>query len=748
MGLQRKRFASVVWLVVLLMAFSPCYGALGEASDPSETGTVGAQAVEPEEEAAPSEDGAASWLRRTMDIRLFADDQTLDMPKNSRSFWMVVPAGVVPVDDVKLSLHVSYSNTLIEERSSLMVYVNEVPIATHGIVSEGERDYVWEVRFDNSLLRLEGYNEIKLTTVQRSIEGECADIDNPLNWVVIHDDSKLSISIDMATDPLIKDYNNLFYGSFSEQYSIVADQVLEDVADIDQVSAALGIVNAAGMTYPDRETVKFRVFDHQVTDKANNNRIYIGKGDGGASGKSEISLNGVTRSAPYYKLSIQSPTTQGLKTIVNFLSNSKLMEQSEEQTLELTRTIAARNASTYVRMSDSGMYTFEKLGFSDVELEGAFHQHVNFTIVQPEGVRGEAGSYITIAFRHSEALLSERSLLNVSINGVLIDSVKLTPANTDGGTLVVDIPEEALRGSSIDLSLQAYHYLGKVDCEKDYYDVAWTVIDAEQSKVYLAEARRIVEPTLSGFPTVRDPSEEPEVQLYLPGAPDCDRVELCAMLSARLGQNSGQVFGWNVVNGNVEAGATGNVLIIGNRDSVHLPEELAQRLSIVPSDAGYRVVDENLDVVTENLNDKAILQVVNSPWDALRKIYVVLYDSEEALNRLKGLFETKTRMYALGGQVALVGRGGSVVALSTAETSAPEDAIPMELTDYVKQFEAIVGMAWWIVLLIAVTVIVVIVTIIRLVRNRKNDLKEKIDQHRKEQGFDGERDEEEDFTEK
>lgn len=745
-----KVAALVLAVMVALMALMP--GALADQAaaivDPVATQAPVADDAGPEDAQAPLnqsqwgdaqgavETGSDSEIMKTVELYLFEEDQTLDMPKNSRSFWFEMPKGISPHGKVKLSLHMTHSHTIIDELSSLTIYLNSVPISTRKIVEQGQHSFVWEIEFDGSLITLDGFNELKITTIQRSIEGECADIDNPLNWVVIHNDSKFIIDINMALKPVLKDFYNLFFGSFTRQNTIENDYILGNPMNTQIISTMLEIANAVGMNVAGRQYIDIRVGGPGQLADIGNNRIYIDiNGTGGAQTDANLSIQGATGAAPYYSLYLESTSREGLRNATNYLGNSDLVDQTENAQLGLKSVISAKNVRTYAKRKDSGIYTFAEFGYEDVNMAGVFHQSVEYRFVQPEGVRGDVGSYIDVAFRHSDALLSERSLLTIHINGTPIDSVKLTPSNTAGGNLLVNIPAEALLSPEIVVRIDCYHYLGKVDCTKDYYDVAWTLIDAEQSKLFLADAKNVLRPTLTGFPYFHDTSADPKVSFYMPEQPNADRLEIAAMLATRTGQNSGMTFEWNVMDTALSSNTDGNIVVMTHVASQSLPAEVLNRLDVGVENGAYVMNNSELPVIRENLTGKGVIQAITSPWNPLKKIYVIFYDGDEALHNLYSLFEDRSKLDELTGQVALIGKDGSVQAYVTEVRGIVETKVPMRFTDYVKQFESMVGLPIWIVLVFVVVIFVIAGLIVRLVRRKRDDYQEIGNIHKAGQGF-------------
>ena len=132
-----------------------------------------------------------------VDLQLFEKTQRMDMPKNTASYWFTLPEGTVVDENCYLMLNMKLSNTLIYERSSITLEVNETALETKWILDlQTDTDCSWKVEIPAEAFKIGELNELKITTTQRSIEGDCADIDNPSNWVNFLNTSYLHIAID------------------------------------------------------------------------------------------------------------------------------------------------------------------------------------------------------------------------------------------------------------------------------------------------------------------------------------------------------------------------------------------------------------------------------------------------------------------------------------------------------------------------------------------------------------------------
>ncbi len=707
---------------------------------------------------------------KSISVQLFADDQTFNQPSSSRSLWFALPRGVEMKGDVTLSLHMTYSITLLEHLSAITVKVNGTPVSTRKTVeaavldpaaegaevtellpvtdAEPVSEFVWDITFDSALLNAEGYNEISITSVQRSVEGDCADIDNPSNWLVLHNDSILSLTYRQPDNPQIGDFNILFYDTVSELRSIVSGFVLLDENDPATVSAMLGMANAAGINYPYQAIVSYDVSNESGMASSADNKIFISRADAGVqwstdaivpqaaapkAGEAQIALFGSTEPYPFNKLLIHGADETALKKAVAFFSSRELVDQADTGALTLSsQSLLTRAHIATVAVNESGKYRFSEYNYDDIVLAGAFHQYAQFSFQQPDGMRSAQGSQIEFSFRHSDALVSERSVITISIEGVPVGSAKLTPGNATGGTLTVDIPEEALSKPVIDVSVYVYNYLGKIECTKDYAEVAWTVIDAKQSQLYFKNSREAVLPSLSGFPYFVSPSGS-NVSVFSPSGMDVNIMEAVAVLATRAGQTAGAAFDWTFAGSNLQEETTGgDIVVIGDKRDIALPDAVSAALPVAITDGTY-VVQADINVLPETLSNKVVVQVARSPWDFQQKIYVITYDGATGLRLLTEALGENKRLETLDGQLTVIGATADTLAFEVADkTSVP---IPLVFNDYVKIVEEFTGLPWYIIAILIVAVLALIVILISLSRRRQNEYEAAGKRHKEMQGL-------------
>lgn len=711
MILWKKRAAALA--LALAMAAGAATAALAEDDAPE--AWDGAESV-------AQEDGAWAQPASAYQLRapIFVQTQVLDLPRNTTTFWFALPAGTVLGQDSSLNLHLTVTDTLINERSSITFAVNGEQVETIHILDivDNETGW-WRVQIPAGLLRVDGtLNAFTITTAQRSIEGDCADIDNPANWVKLHDDSYVEVGVEEYGALTLDNVLETFYNSLTDPNRLATEFVLPSFADETAVAGLLDAASAVGAAYPYKDTVTFSVAEGTAQNSALQNQVYLGFTGGWplgelpplAAGQGYAAVAGGPEAGA---LLLTGADADGMRKALRFFAGG-YMGQASGTALTLDTAAAKRTAESPANRE--GYYTLADFGYTTASLAGAFHQTVSYTLPQPNGLQSGERSYVEIHFRHSEALVSDNSLMTVYINDEPIASVKLSSSNAQEGKVKASIPADALMGETLTLRVDCYNYLGKVDCSKDYYDTAWTVID-EDSVVYLEPGDAAVRPTLRSFPLFTGGGEGTDVVCSLPEGATQDTLALAATLAARAGQNSKAALEWALPQALEPKQQQADLVFLGDSASIALPEEVRAALAVAPDGSGGYTAAPESGIVPETLADKIVFQVLRSPWNFDRRIYVLTY-APGMEQDARALLEDKQSLQTLTGQVAVADAAGRLQNFTLADAAGEAEAVPLTPERLAYLVERATGLSLWLLGVIALAVAAAIVLIVRALRNK------------------------------
>lgn len=663
-----------------------------------------------------------------VDVQLFAQTVHLSMPKNTASFWFSIPKGTALKDGCSLNLDVTISSTLINNRSSISLAVNGTTLETKWIYDVVKNQTAWwKVNVPVSLLKTDGSaNDLTITTTQRSIEGDCADIDNPSNWVRFDPDSFLHLAVASYSEPSLGNLYSYFFDNLDNSNGIQNEFIIPKAPDAAVISKLLKVSSAVGANSRWKNRLNFKVSESSPSDPSIRDKIYLGL-VGNWTGNGNLTLPGALAEGEGF-LSVQGNSAlitgrseTGLQKAVDFFSGSAYLNRIDAKSLIVKSKIP--DSSVQIKPNDTGYYTLKDFGYSDINLAGAFHQSTTLTLTQPSGVKSGSASFVNVKFRHSKALSTDASLLTVYLNGVAYGSARLNSSNADGGSVKVRIPDDVLQQEAINVKIDVYNYLGKIDCSKDWYDTAWTVID-KASEVYFEPGNSGVAPTLINFPTFSmfTTDDATGVVMIAPEYSNPEMLSLMSLLSGKAGQNSGNVFDFSVNDSFSKLAGEDrkkNMILIGSYDKLSLPQEVSSALGVAPEGKNTFRIAKDLTITPETLQNKILIQVIRSPWNFYKKIYVVTYDKSMQKNLIAFLSD-KTLSGQLSDEISMVDADGEVTSYPLgADTGVSSGEVPLSFERVKYLVEKRTGIPLWAVAVILLLVVICLVLLIRLSRNKK-----------------------------
>lgn len=663
-------------------------------------------------------------LGTAISVPLFSEPQKVTLPRAVTSFWFMMPYGT-EVGKAEVTLIVDSADCIIEEYSFATLRVNNYDVETINLVSlRGQRGGVWKVEIPVEYLKCDGtLNQLSIITAQRTILGDCADIDNLANWLIISDESTLDLQIISMGEATLSTLYDCMFNRVDGLDSIRAAFLPEGKEPAAELSAMFSMASSFGAAYPYKSTVLLPVgqneaFANSVVISASQTAPVLKAGEGYL--KIENANGGC-------KVIVSGADTAGLKKAADIMLYNSYLSQLSGQEKVIASSV--KPASTGFALNEDHMYTLADYGYEDISLEGAFHQSTSFDVRQPNGIRSGADSYFELHFRHSAALLGDSSLLTVYFNHVAYSSVQLSSTNAANGVLRVRIPADVLDDDRITVTVEVYNYLGKIDCSKDWSDVAWSVIDSD-SVFYFQDGDTTVTPDLASFPALPSVAagQEHKVVVSLPDMSNEKVLEAANELICVSAQKSLSAASYTVVDKvDSQTAANADIFIFGSVSDITLPAEICEKLYIFPENGSF-TIKEGIPTIPEAVSDKLILQVIASPYDYTRVIYVVMWP-DQGEDMLLSFTQDRDQINAVSGVVALAGGASSgMVPLSSAnEVRASVPLTPEVVINRVVNQTGISRIGLLIILLLIIIIIIFIIRAI-LKKNRFEKAKRKMEE--------------------
>lgn len=613
---------------------------------------------------------------KAYNLSLFDKDKLLKSPINRESFWFEIKPGVTLGNNCFINVSYSHSATLINEESLITVMLNNIPLASRRLAQADINQTDWKIPLPIDKT-IQGYNEIRIITGQRTIEGICRDVDNDANWLILYDKSFLHLE---ATDVELnlKNFPYPFLNYLSNQpvnctWYLPKNPGTEEIKTMLQLAGNWGRLERS-YNLP----IKVKLGE---PEKSAENQLLIGilshwpsllnkqltKGIGVLSIDRSPNIKGGKR------FLISGTDEEGLFKAQAALNSPELLSQMEGDTfLVKDMPYSQNNKKT---LGKPGSYTLSELGYSDIVMGGAFHQRTGLTLKKPAGWYLGSATEIEAHFRHSTSLDPARSALTVYINGRPLNSVVLNAANAENGVLKVKIPTEELEKSQWLIEFAFYHDIGAVDCSKSYDEVAWSVVESSTTVSFI-KGNGEIGPSLLNFPDLKvDTNNGNKATMWLSSEPDEEELTLAAIITAKAAKNNGLSIDWSVITSDSpdEKLLQGSpvIMIVYQNEKERLAKirgyipvwpdgqysyEMAQNLNLVPSDKGNALIEASL-----------------SPWDKSNILYTLIGFDKSFFEKLSLGFAEMNIEKQLNGQLCELLKDGRIVSFTT-EISEKEKA--------------------------------------------------------------------------
>lgn len=591
------------------------------------------------------------------------ESSLLNLPLNKYSFWFYISNGINLIDNCYIILNYSYSKTLIPKLSLITIFINGYPIFSGNIV-EPNKDIV-NLKLKIPISRIKrGYNEISISTRQRSVEGLCEDLDNDANWILLHNTSLLHLETSDKPykisyfpypfiDPLNKKdiCNFVFY--------------LPKDFDDEEVEVLLYLANAFALNKR-YENLSYKVSFENPYTKKGENQILIGKFYKWQFLKEKDFIKDLDKNDGLIYISSQdnlrlyiSGDGDGIWKSVEYITNELQIRYTEDNPIIIKTTKEIK----YGKEFSKSIIKLEDLGIKNLILAGAYHQGTSFLVKLPLGFEKIGkGSFIEIHFSHSP-VLDENSIITAYINGIPIKSERLDGKNVENGSLKIYFPENEFSKEQWTIDLKVYHSLKNAPCDKRFEEVAWTKIDSS-SLIYFVKGYE------DEYPNLRNLFKgSEEIYIWLGENTNPYELSVLATIVGKVGQNMGLNYKYKVIRGNKmdeNIFSKKNIIFVGSFEDERI-KDIEKSLWIIPSKEKFKFRKE-LSIYFDGFNTDVILQVDYSPLKGI--LYSIFYNKNDSLLRLKEFLSNFENINKISGQITVITSLGNIYSETLAEQKA------------------------------------------------------------------------------
>lgn len=449
-------------------------------------------------------------LSDRIEIPILEKDLAVNSVFNTQiSYFQVSPSWLVRDCTVELTL--SHSQMTDTRFSNLTVEINGLPVKT--VPLDGRNLWKGRVTLKVPADYFEpGPNFITLRSFMRANDIPCRDIDNPGNWLRVHRDSRIVLRYGQKATFLPADFPEPFFQPDSDRREPCLF-VLPDRAGLPEIQAALLFLTDWARNYAMRDFQPrlARISELTERDVERSHLIFLGSRKafqpavlapfavGDVDWGENLLISAFAGREARARLLVTADKPEGVLLGVRALLTPEVRTQMRTHRLELplsTPLPVSGPGVVQVRRED---ITLQDIFIDDIVFRGTTSHVAPFTFYIPPQWEIGGKPYLMLRFHHSPALRPDRSSLTVDFGEVPQRAVKLGPENSDGGRLVVPIPDSYNGGDFLEVTLRGYLDIGSADCNHNYSEAAWLVVDRD-STLHIPHGDRPLRPYLESLP--------------------------------------------------------------------------------------------------------------------------------------------------------------------------------------------------------------------------------------------------------
>lgn len=634
------------------------------------------------------------------------EDTYLYSPLGQFSFWFQSNSGTSFTDSCFIEIAYSNSPMIIPELSFMTLMINNNPVSSININSASDTA-VWRINIPASMIS-SGFNEIKLSTVQRTSSDPCLDLYNKSNWVKIKSASYFNVAFEKDSIQFISDFpypfiNLLDHNIANCNVKLPSNASPEALEIFYKLSSYLGSIkpgNGVYLNLSERDSSQNTILIGTVANFPGMFNTSVSPGTGALK---------LVNDSGYTALYISGGDFDGVRKALSALIDNDLRERMDTNEVLITNEFPAPS------VFNIGNIPLSELGIKDIKIEGIFDQSEFINVRRPVNMPIGSESYLRLNFKHSANLNPDQSIITALVNGKPSASLRLDQTNADGGFMDVKIPIDQLDRNEWMIQLACYQdigNIGQIDCSHLYNESVWTYINSETSELVTTNGVNNATPDLKYFPYsfTAGNADSSYILFCLPNDPGIDILELSAAIASKMGMTSGSNAQIKVSYGSPSEDLlknAGSVVMIADQMDNSMWSAISDSLYIRPGGNSFRI-NSDVKIANNDLTGTDILQTVKSPWNN-GVLYTVMVSGSENTGSLAKRLLNEESYSKLAGQVALIKSNGEIISLKTAKVFEP-------VVEYESFLSQIPALYWYI--LAALIALAVIFLIMRIFRKR------------------------------
>lgn len=603
--------------------------------------------------------------------------------------------------------------------ASLTFSVNNKPVYSCKVSYNEGREQIVYVPIPVSMLNV-GYNSFGITGYVRIYDEEgCIDDLSGANWVRVEDSSSVAVGYDVVDSQNLLSWYPYPYLSTTDSSGSHTAVAVSDAMDETELAAALLLRADLSAETGSEDAITLTTISQAasapkkvvVSLLKNLPAAYSSLLPANAGTLTDRALLLCTGTGDDSTLLIVSADGSCLMEAAMLLVDDTRVSQ---ETTSLT--YVAKDASQLMRdalaySDNNATYTLSSLAGGGLSYVGPFHQKQTIYLPFSGGYVLSGTGKIDLAFRYSENLDFERSLITVYWGDTPVASKKLTKENAGGDTLSFALPADVLGATAGSIQVAFDLELPDLFCTPRMDEMPWAYV-AETSTFYLPVGKT---GTLS-FDNQPAPFELSnrfnELTAVIPDAITPTELNTLGQVVALYGVNISAYGSIQVVRaGQFDADNTDrNLIVLGTYQDNALLRALNDQLSFQYTADGTRFASNSSQLLSDDFASRiGVMQLLHSPYGVDRALLAVCTVDDAAMVQLGSYLQKDSNTWKLAGDAVLLDTNSEIRTYQFLNDSTTQTPSLKQFIQHNKDtvLFAVVAVAAMLLLLLAVVLILI-----------------------------------------
>lgn len=612
---------------------------------------------------------------------IFAEDRVITGVSNQQDYYFEVGQSKKVMPGSYIDLFFSHSSTLIPDRSTITVLLDDVPLSSQYLNEKNTNKTYW--RLDLSKREFKpGFHKLSIKTRMEVSGNLCQDQNNEANWMIIHKESHVHLKM----SPMFEQADLAWYPSpFFEKASTQPLQtlfILPDQPTAKEIQALARITQyfsqqatGANLTFS-----VVRESDVKMDALSHSHIVMLGeRNHWKKSGKIAGVQDGINLiPSPWNAAKFILYVTGSPQVIENasiLLSDSDFIPQLSGRFFDVPEQLEKKDKTH--PDSVQNRLSIGSLGYGDLVIEGVAVGSAIIHYTLPQEVEVTQNGKLALQYRHSKTLNFAQSLMVVRVNDVPVASQYLTEESSEAGVMDVTIPKEMIQTGVVKVEVSFQFTSSTEACTGNTQIGNWAVVSKDSFFSIDHHYKQGADLKSLPYPFMNQNGWNDTV-FVLPTQPQSEELSLFYNVLGVYGKNSFSHDPIRVVLGDSQENSKHHSVYVGLTHRLPVKDELPIRFQ------GTKVQSNQEDVqLLESLEEQVGI-VAMAPSDNEKYTLFIAGTDQHSLQRLQEAFIDRNAYQKFQGQLVLVDRFRDVHAFLT-QPAQPEKTKLDELKEWASQ---------------------------------------------------------------